>query len=72
MPDDKVIHVQPLGSPPNTNVWLPGRCPKSGKRMFPRKRHAEATLAEWRRQNDWDGYVYWCTGPANGGDGCGH
>lgn len=63
------IRIQPVGSSPER--CLPGRCPKSGKRMFPRKRHAEAQASEWAYHNSFQGEAYHCTGPANGGDGCG-
>ena len=60
MRDEGVIHAQPLG---NLQVkWLPGRCPISGKRMFPRKRYAEAQIAEWAKHSEFDGYAYWCKG----------
>jgi len=66
---DHVIRLETIGSQPSR--WLPERCPKTGKRMFRRKRDAEAQIAEWAQHNDWAAHAYWCQGPANGGDGCG-
>jgi hypothetical protein len=64
------ISIQPIGAAPPR--WLPGRCEKSGKRMFARKRDAEAQASAWSYHNSFQANAYFCEGAANGGGGCGH